>query len=83
MSSVMVGDLLSINYKYKEIFYVKCPDCEGGWRMICILCGKDQASGMIYELDIGRKFICSACDRNNEFINRHSLNLNKEKSDGK
>ena len=41
-------------------------------KMKCLLCEKNQASGMIHELDLGNKFICSSCDRNKIFINKHS-----------
>jgi len=40
--------------------------------MICLLCKADKAAGMIHELDIGNHFICTDCDRNNQFIKKHS-----------
>lgn len=42
--------------------------------MICLLCKRDRASGMVYELDIGNHFICTHCDREGTFIKKHSHN---------
>ena len=40
--------------------------------MKCYLCEKEKPSGMIYKLDIGNKFICSCCDRSNNYVKKHS-----------